>query len=77
MPVLARAVVGSGVGISGAGCSNMAGVVCPAEAGAEYVWTSGTAGHFPLSMPALVSPAPASSAVPAALAGAPESEISC
>jgi hypothetical protein len=76
VPVLAGAAVCSGVGALGAGCSGMAGVACPVETGAGSVWTSGTAGPFPFSMPALVSPASASSVVSVPLAGAPVSEVS-
>jgi hypothetical protein len=75
--VWAGAAVFSEVGVLGAGCSGAAGAACPAEAGARLVRTSGTAGPFPLSMSALMSPAPASSAVPAPLAGVPVSELSC
>jgi hypothetical protein len=75
--VLAGVAVFLAVGILGAGCSSAAGAACLAEAGARLVRTSGTAGPFPLSMPALMSPASASSAVLAPLAGAPVSEVSC
>jgi hypothetical protein len=77
VPVLARAAVYSRVGALGAGCSGAAGVACPVETGAGSVQTSGTAGPFPFSMPVLVSPVPASSAVLASLVGAPVSEVSC
>jgi hypothetical protein len=76
VPVLAGVAVCSGVGALGAGCSGAAGVACPVETDAGSVRTSGTMGPFPFSMPALVSHAPASSAVPAPLAGAPVSEVS-
>jgi hypothetical protein len=76
--VLAGAEVFSVVGVLGAGCSGAAGAACLVEAGAGIVRTSGTAGPFPLlSMLALMSPAPASSAVLAPLAGAPVLEVSC
>jgi hypothetical protein len=76
--VLAGAGVFSGEGALGAGCSGAAGAVWLAEAGSGIVWTSGTAGPFPLrSMPALAWLAPTSSVVPAPLAGTPESEASC
>jgi hypothetical protein len=74
--VLAGAAVCSGVGALGAGCSIAAGVACPVETDAGLVQTSGTAGPFPFSMPALVSHAPASLLVPAPLAGVPVSEVS-
>jgi hypothetical protein len=61
--VLAGAEVFLVAGVLGAGCSGAAGVTWPAEAGAGSVRTSGTSGALPLSMPALLSPAPASSAV--------------
>jgi hypothetical protein len=77
VPVLAGAAVCPKVGAVGAGCSDAAGVTGPIGAGARVVQTSGTVGLFPLSMPALVSPAPAFSAVSAPLAGAPVSEVSC
>jgi hypothetical protein len=76
VPVLDGAVVCSGVGALGAGCSGAAGVACPVETGAGSFQTSGTAGPFPFSMLALVSLAPASPAVSAPLAGAPVSEVS-
>jgi hypothetical protein len=65
------------VGVLGAGCSGAAGAAWPAEAGSGIVRTSGTAGPFPLSIPTLLLLAPASSAIPAPLVGAPESEASC
>jgi hypothetical protein len=71
VPDLAGTAVFSAVGVLGAGCSNAASAACPAEAGAGSVRTSGTSGAFPFSMPVLLSPAPASSAVPVPLAGAP------
>jgi hypothetical protein len=78
VPVLAgTAVLFSGAGVLGAGFFGVAGVACPGEAGAGLVRTSGTSGPFPLSMSALLSPAPASSAVPAPLALAPVSGVSC
>jgi hypothetical protein len=57
--------------------SGAAGVACPGEASTGLVRTSGTSGAFPFSMPALLSPAPTSSAVPVPLALAPVSEVSC
>jgi hypothetical protein len=66
--VLAGIAVFSEVGALGGVCSGVADVACPADAGAGLVWTSGTSGAFPLSMPALLSPMSASSAVPAPLA---------
>jgi hypothetical protein len=76
--VLVGAEVFSAEGVLGAGYSGAAGVARPAEAGSGIVWTSGTAGPFPLiSMPVLSLLAPASSVVPALLVGAPESEAAC
>jgi hypothetical protein len=77
VPVLAGAAVCSEVGALGASCSGAVGVACPVETGAGTVQTSGTAGPFPFSMPALVSPAPTSLAVSVPLVGAPVSEVSC
>jgi hypothetical protein len=78
VPVLAgAAVVFYRAGVLGAGFFGVAGVACPGEADAGLVQTSGTSGLFPLSMPALLSPAPASSSVPAPLALAPVSGVSC
>jgi hypothetical protein len=72
VPVLAgTAVLLSGVGALGVGCSGAAGVACPGEVGAGLVQTSGTSGAFLLSMPA-----PTSSAVLAPLALAPVSGVS-
>jgi hypothetical protein len=77
----AVALVGAGAflgaGVLGAGCSSTAGVAWPAEAGAGSARISGTSGALPLSMPALLVPALASSVVPAPLEGAPVSEASC
>jgi hypothetical protein len=74
--VLAGAGVFSAEGVVGAGCSGTAGAAWPAEAGSGIVRTSGNSGAFPLSMPALLLLAPASSVVPASLVGAPESGVS-
>jgi hypothetical protein len=63
VPVLAGAAVFLEVGALGAGCSGTVGIACPVETGAGIVRTSGTAGPFPFSMPALASPTLASSAV--------------
>jgi hypothetical protein len=61
--LLAETVVFSAIGVFRAGYSSAAGVAWPAEVGAGSVRISGTSGALPLSMPALLSPAPASSAV--------------
>jgi hypothetical protein len=73
---LAGTAVFSAVGALGIGCSGAAGVACPVETGVGLVWTSGTSRAFLFSMPALLSPAPTFSAVPAPLAGAPVSGAS-
>jgi hypothetical protein len=76
----AVALVGAGVfsedGVLGVVCSGVAGAAWPAEAGSGVVRTSGTSGAFPLSMPALLWLAPASSVVPASLLGTLESGAS-
>jgi hypothetical protein len=83
VPDLAATEVFSVAGVLGAGCSGAAGVAWPAEAGAGSVRTSDTSGALPLSMPTLLSPAPASSAVSGASGRAPmsmwtsEAEGSC
>jgi hypothetical protein len=76
VPDLAGTAVFSAVGVLGAGCSDAASAACPAEAGAGSVRTSSTSGAFPFSVLALLSPASASSAISALLAGAPVSGAS-
>jgi hypothetical protein len=78
VPVLAgAAAVFSGARVLGADFSSAAGIGYPGAVGAGSVWISGTSGLFPLSMPVLLLPAPAFSAVPAPLAVAPVSGASC